>query len=110
MEEQERLQQQVDGYKRELAQRVERIQRLEATRDDLLGTVSHLQIQMKQDRDDSKHATSQNEELQRQLEVLNKKSAEQRNKIKELQDEINKLQSKAMVCRSRDTCRGVAGR
>lgn len=49
LEDQARLQQQVDGYARELSQRMERIRLPEATRNKLLKQVSHQQKQSRVD-------------------------------------------------------------
>ena len=97
MEEQERLQQQVDGYKRELAQRVERIQRLEATRDDLLEQVTFQQLQLKQNRQDIQCEVKLREEAETLKKTLERRNADQKNEISELKAMISRLQQEPMV-------------
>ena len=97
LEEQQRLQKQVDGYLRELTQRMERIQRLEVTRDDLLEQVSHQQLQLKQNRSDIQLEVRQREELEAAKKLLERKIADQKAEIGDLKSQICRLQQESMV-------------
>ena len=97
LEDQDKLQQQVDGYARELSQRMERIRLLETTRNELLEQVSHQQLQLKQNRADIQCEVKQREELQALKKSLERKISEQKTEIGELKSQIIRLQLEPMV-------------
>ena len=91
LEDQDKLQQQVDGYAQELSQRMERIRLLETTRNELLEQESRLHIQLQQYRKDLKKGAKEQEQLAQHVASLRARNAE-------LQSQNNQLQSEAMVC------------
>eukprot|EP00731_Ephydatia_muelleri_P024780 Em0016g1051a len=97
LEEKQMLQQQVEGCMRELTLRMERIQRLEVTRDELLEQVSHQQLQLKQNRTDIQFEVKQREDLEAIKKVLEHKLAGQKAENIELKSQIGRLQQESVI-------------